>query len=187
MSHHILDAGCNITIDRDYTGIELVEDLVKNHNTTVVGTINSNSEHVPEEMKSVKDRQINSTTFAWSGPVTMLSYVPKVKKNVLLVSSQHDQPDTSQWSNRTPQVILAYDEDEGSVDVVDEMIDIYRTKVCTRRWPMVVFYTVIDIAALNTSVAWLHKYPNWKIKILKERRRRFLKELGMTHQHKKAI
>jgi len=94
---------------------------------------------------------------------------------------------TSSLRNHLKTVHTVYDEEEGSVDVVDEMIDIYRTKVCTRRWPMVVFYTVIDIAALNTSVVWLHKYPNWKIKILKERRRRFLKELGMAHQHKKAI
>ena len=157
-----------------------MEDLVKNHNTTVVGTINSNRQHVPEEMKSAEGRQINSTTFAWNGPVMMLSYVPKAKKNVLLVSSQHDQPDISQRSDKKPEVILAYNEDKGGVDVVDKMIDTYRTKVGTRRWPMVVFYTVLDIAALNAFVVWLHKYPNWEIKILKERRRRFLKGLGLA-------
>ena len=180
LSQHILGTGRNITIDRYYTGIELVEDLFNNHNTTVVGTINSNRQHVPEEMKSVKDRQVNSTTFAWSGPVMMLSYVPKAKKNVLLVSSQHDQPDVSQLSDRKPEVILAYNDDKGGVHIVDKMIDTYRTKVSTRRWPMVVFYTIVDIAALNSFVIWIQKNPNWEIRKSKERRRRFLQELGMT-------
>jgi len=142
-----------------------------------VGTINSNGQHVPVEMNSAKDRPIISTTFAWSRPVTMLSYVPKLKKNVLVVCSQHDQPDISHRSDQKPEVILAYNDDKGGVYVVDKMIDTYRTKVGTRRWPIVVFYTIIDIAALNSFVIWLHKYPNWEIKVLKQRRRRFLKEL----------
>jgi len=96
----------------------------------------------------------------------MLSYVPKLKKNVLVVSSQQDQPDISQRSDQKPEVILAYNDDKGGEDVVDKMIDTYRTKVGTRRWPIVVFYTIIDIAALNSFVIWLHKYPNWEIKVL---------------------
>jgi Transposase IS4 len=95
----------------------------------------------------------------------MLSYVPKHNKNALLLSTQHDQPDISQRADRKPVVILAYNEGKaGGVDVVDKMIDTYRSKVYTLRWPMVVFYTVVDIAALNAFVIWLarlHKKPNW--------------------------
>jgi hypothetical protein len=156
----------------------MVEDLFNNHRLTVVGTINANRQHVPEEMKSVKGRQLYSTQFAWSGPVMMLSYVPKAKKNVLLVSSQHDQPDISQRADRKPEVILAYNEDKSGVDMVDKMIDTYRTKVSTLRWPVVVFYTIIDMAALNAFVIRLHKKPNWMSNMAKERRRLFLKELG---------
>jgi Transposase IS4 len=178
LSRHILGSGRNITIDRYYTGIELVEDLMTNHKTTIVGTINANRQHVPDEMKSVKGRELNSTQFAWSGPIMMLSYVPNANKNVLLVSTQHDQPDISQRADRKPEVILAYNEDKGGVDVVDKMIDTYRSKAATLRWPMVVFYTVIDVAALNAFVIWLHKKPNWMSNKAKERRRLFLKELG---------
>ena len=61
------------------------------------------------------------------------------------------------------------------------MINTYCTKVCTQRWrwPMVVFYTIVDIAALNTIITWLHKNPKWEIKNSVRRRRRFLKDLGM--------
>jgi hypothetical protein len=42
------------------------------------------------------------------------------------------------------------------MDVVDQMNDTYRTKVATLRWPMIVFYTIIVVAALNASIIWLH-------------------------------
>jgi len=140
LCRHILGSGRNVTIDRYYTSVDMVEDLVKNHNITVVGTINSNRTHVPEEMKSVVGREVLSTKFAWSGDLMLLSYVPKPKKNVLLLSTQHDQPDISQRSDCKPEAILAYNEGKGGVDIVDKMIDTYRCKVSTLRWPMVVFY-----------------------------------------------
>jgi hypothetical protein len=43
---------------------------------------------------------------------------------------------------------------------------------------MVVFYTIIDLAALNAFIIWLHKNPIWLSNMAKERRRLFLKELG---------
>jgi hypothetical protein len=83
--------------------------------------------------------------------------VPKPKKNVLLLSTQHDEPDISQRPDHKPEVILAYNEGKGGIDIVDKMIDTYCSKVSTLRWPMVVFYTIVDIAALNAYVIWLHK------------------------------
>ena len=120
LCRHILGSGRNMTFDRYYTNIDMVEDLVKKHNITVVGTINSNRVHVPEELKSVVGREVLSTKFAWSGALMLLSYVPKPKKNVLLLSTQHDQPDISQRADRKPEVILAYNEGKGGVDIVDK-------------------------------------------------------------------
>lgn len=70
------------------------------------------------------------------------------------------------WLERLLYSRDIFRDDKGGEDVVDKMIDTYRTKVGTLRWPIVVFYTIIDIAALNSFVIWLHKYPNWEIKVL---------------------
>jgi hypothetical protein len=169
-----------VTMDRYYTSVDLAEDLLQNDKLTIVGTVNRNRVHIPDEMKQVVGRVDLSTKFAWSGTVMLLSYVPKAKKNVLLLSTEHDQPDISQRPDRKPEVILAYNEDKGGVDVVDKMIDTYRCKVGTRRWPMVVFYTMIDVAALNTLVLWLFKNPGWSVKKRGQRRKHFLHELGMA-------
>lgn len=92
---HILGSGRNVTIDRYYTNVDMAEDLVRNHNITVVGTINSNCIHIPEQMKSAAGRDVLSTKFALGGKLMLLSYVPKPKKNVLLLTTQHDQPEIS--------------------------------------------------------------------------------------------
>ena len=36
-------------------------------------------------------------------------------------------------------VLLVYNEGEGGVDIVDKMIDTYRSKVTTLRWTLVVY------------------------------------------------
>jgi hypothetical protein len=178
LCQHLRGSGRNITIDRYYTSVDLAEELLKNYNLTVVGTINTNRQHIPSEMKSVVGREVLSTRFAWSDQVMMLSYVPKPRKNVLLLSTEHDQPDISGRDDRKPEVILAYNEDKGGVDIVDKMIDTYRTKVTSNRWPMAVFYTILDIAALNAFVVWLNKNKAWMQKKGGQRRRLFLHELG---------
>ena len=86
----------------------------------------------------------------------------------MILSTMHCQPDLSQREDNAPEVILFYNSTKGGVDVVDQMIDAYRAKVALNRWPMVVFYTIIGVAALN---AWLHcndkqyasmEYQTWK-------------------------
>jgi len=86
----------------------------------------------------------------------------------------------SQRSDKKPEAVLAYNEDKGGVNVVDKIIDTDRCKVATRGWPMVVFYTTIDIAALNTPVLWLLKNPRWHERKRGQRRRLSLHELDMA-------
>jgi len=60
--------------------------------------------------------------------------VPKPKKNVLLLSTQHDQqPAISQRADCKPEVVLAYNENTGAVNIFNKMIDTYHSKVSPRR------------------------------------------------------
>ncbi len=63
---------------------------------------------------------------------------------------------------RKPEVNLFYNSTKGGVDVVDQMIDCYRSKVDGNRWPMVVFNTILDIGALNAFIIWILRNPAWK-------------------------
>ncbi|CAF3336410.1 unnamed protein product [Rotaria sp. Silwood1] len=52
-------------------------------------------------------------------------------------------------------------------------------KRATKRWPLCIFYGMIDIAAINAMIIWKTKNPQWNQNI-KHKRRLFLEELGLA-------
>ncbi|XP_050065449.1 piggyBac transposable element-derived protein 4-like [Aphis gossypii] len=87
----ISKTGRNITMDNWYNSIPLAIDLLKNHNTTVVGTLRKNKREIPLCFLETKKRQLNSTMFGYDKDILLTSYVPKKNKNVLLISTMHEQ------------------------------------------------------------------------------------------------
>lgn len=47
------------------------------------------------------------------------------------------------------------------------------------RWPMILFYNILDISAINAFIIWIHLNPTWNLRRL-NRRRLFLKALGFA-------
>ena len=74
-------------------------------------------------------------------------------------------------------MILDYNSTKAGVNTTDQMVRAYATKRKARRWPMAVFYNMLDISALNVYVIWLHIHPGWKAKV-PHKRRLFLMKLG---------
>lgn len=122
----ITKTGRNITMDNWYNSIPLANDLLKNHNTTVVGTLRKNKREIPPCFLEIKKRQLNSTMFGYGTKILLTSYVPKKNKNVLLISTMHDQgfidPESEE---KKPEVIMYYNSTKGGVDCVDEMKEEY--------------------------------------------------------------
>lgn len=66
-------------MDNWYNSIPLAIDLLKNHNTTVVGTLRKNKREIPLCFLETKKRQLNSTMFGYDKDILLTSYVPKKK------------------------------------------------------------------------------------------------------------
>ena len=107
----------------------------------------------------------------------MMSYVPKKSKAVVLLSSMHKSPDVVVEIKHKPNMILFYNETKGGVDSLDQLAHRYTVKRRTKRWPLVYFMNIVDIAALATYIIWLGKNPLWRNK-QKTKRRQFLLQLG---------
>ncbi|XP_050540433.1 piggyBac transposable element-derived protein 4-like [Daktulosphaira vitifoliae] len=118
----ITKTGRNITMDNWYNSIPQAIDLLKNHNTTVVGTLRKNKREILLCFLDTKKRQLNSTMFGYDKNKLLTSYVPKKNKNVLLVSTMHEQGVIDPESEkRKPEVITYYNSTKSGVDCVDEM------------------------------------------------------------------
>ncbi|CAH2009351.1 unnamed protein product [Acanthoscelides obtectus] len=93
------------------------------------------------------------------------------------MSTLHHDKAISDRADKKPQVILDYNATKGAVDTLDQLIGTYTCKKKTNRWPMVIFYNMIDTSAYNAFVLWTSINPNWNENKL-TKRRLYLEELG---------
>ena len=102
-----------------------------------------------------------SSELAWMiyGPVMMLSYVPKPKKNVILMSTMHDSDDIAADNQRKPELIHFYNSQRCGLDIVNEMLKHHSSQPTSNNWPIVVFTFILDLCAVNGSCNFSYNCP----------------------------
>lgn len=138
--------------------------------------------HLPKDLLDVSQREVQSSLFAFSPPITLVSYVPKKNKNVLLLSTMHTDKNLmlSKSNVEKPEIILYYNHTKAGVDTIDQMCRHYSTKVASRRWPMVYFFNMLDIAAINAHTLYKRKYSMTKDRRQFISRKKFLYMLALS-------
>lgn len=116
----------NVTMDNFFTSIPLAKEL-QAKNLSLIGTLRKNKPEIPIEFQSNKNREVGSSLFGFQDGLTIVSFVPKKNKAVLLLTSKHHD---SQVDNKTgkPVVILDYNKTKGAVDTVDQLCHRYTVK-----------------------------------------------------------
>ncbi|KAM4031867.1 LOW QUALITY PROTEIN: piggyBac transposable element-derived protein 4-like [Anomaloglossus baeobatrachus] len=170
--------GHNITCDNFFTSYDLGQDLLR-RKITMVGTVKKNKPELPAELLQMKDRAPLSSKFVFTDTTTAVSYCPKKRRNVVLMSTLHKDAAVSSGSDKKPRIILDYNKNKGGVDNLDKLTATYTCQRITRRWPMVVFSNILDVSAYNAFVLWTHIHQGWNSKT-KNKRRMFLEELGRS-------
>ena len=170
--------GRNVTYDRYFTSFDLANGLLERKMTSL-GVVNHKRSFVPGELKIVRNN-LYSSWFFFSGAHTLLSYQAKQKKPpIILLSTMHNIPEVFDDETKLPVMIHDYNQTKFGVDVMDQCINGYTVRRISKRWPMIVFFNLIDIAAINAMTLWLCKNPNWHNQ-RKHVRRLFLEELGRS-------
>lgn len=168
----IKGSGRNVTLDNWFTSVPLVEKLAKDYKLTVIGTIRKNKKELPLEF-SQPAHPPGSSMFAFGNYCTLVSYIPKKNRNVLLVSSLHHDDNVDSISGK-PEIIVDYNNTKGGVDIVDRLCSNYNVARSTKRWPMVIFYAILNVAAINSLVVFSANNQNTH----DMRRRQFLQVLS---------
>lgn len=166
----------NITMDNWFTSIKIADDLLKSpYNLTIVGTIRSNKREIPPEMLNLSKRPVGHSKFCFDNEKTLVSYKAKSNKNVLLLSTMHAGNSNIGKNTGKPEIIECYNMTKGAVDTFDQMCGHMNTSRKTKRWPLCIFYGMLNIAGINAYV--LYCYNNIKIGKKPITRREFLMEL----------
>lgn len=172
--------GHNITCDNFFTSYDLGQLLLR-RKLTMLGTIRKNKPELPQQMTN---KEVHSSSFYFTEDTTVVNYVPRKYKNVVLMSTLHHDNKVSDRQDHKPEMILDYNATKGAVDTLDKCVNTYSAKRKTNRWPMIVFYNILDVSAYNAYVLWKAINPNWHKNKL-TRRRLFLENLGkeLIKQH----
>jgi hypothetical protein len=168
---HTKNSGRNITADNFFSSASLAKQLLK-HKMTYVGTLRESSRSMPSSVRGT-NLSLHQSVFFKSEDVLLVRYQCKARKAVTLLSTLHCTPRIAEESSKKkPEIVMTYNVTKTGVDSLDQMVRLYSTKAGTRRWPVCVFYDLLDKAALNAHV--LYKEVFGKIS-----RKQFIRQLAI--------
>lgn len=148
---------------------------MKNHKLTLTGTIRKNKREIPDTFSAkIKERKTNTSIFGFTSDMTLVSYKPKPNKIVLLLSTMHDKDEIDESTGEAckPKIITFYNATKAGVDVVDQLKSNYSVSRKSCRWPLTLFFSMLNIAGINSEIVY---EANKKCRM---NRRKFLKSLA---------
>ena len=138
---------------------------------------------IPTDMRDIKGQSLFSSRFLYNyeSNNTLISYVAKKTKNVILLSNVHFDDAIPLLKNPKfkPEVIFDYNAHKSGVDKNNQMTKEFKAYRAIHRWPTVLFFDLIGQAALASWVLYNIKYPDNVLTVKKERRQ-FLYLLGSS-------
>lgn len=145
-----------MTCDNWFTSIPLAKKLLQQpYKLTLVGTLRANKREIPEEMKNNRARNVGTSMFCYDGPLTLLSYKPK-KSKIVYVLSSCNEVGTVNLTTKKPSMIEFYNSTKGGVDTFDQICSNMSCNRKTNRWPMCLFYGMINISCINSYIIYCH-------------------------------
>jgi len=139
----------NVTTDNWFSSYPLAEYL-SSVGLTFLGTLRKNKSEIPAIFVTENKNLVpGSYLFGYNDTPTLVSYVTKKKKIVLVLSTLHDKNEADDETGMPVQV-MDYNATKGGVDTVDLMCSRISTSRRTKRWPMIIFFRYLDIAGINS-------------------------------------
>ena len=141
--------GCNVTTDNYFTSLKLAEEL-KQKKTTILGTIRKPQREVPSTELIMRDKELYASKIFFSPSGCSLTiHKAKKKKVVCILSSMHRNVNIDQCHKKKLPETIQYYKSKVGVDVLDQMARYHTSKSSTRRWPVAVFFNILDCACIN--------------------------------------
>ncbi|XP_070408744.1 piggyBac transposable element-derived protein 4-like [Nothobranchius furzeri] len=119
-------SGRTVTTDNFFTSLALGEELLQNK-MCLVGTFRRNKPELPPQLLQMRSRAVLSSlfTFPFTSTTTAVTYIPKRRRTVLLLSTKHHRVEIQQGPQQKPTIILDYNRRKGAVDNLDKLVATY--------------------------------------------------------------
>ncbi|XP_011864172.1 PREDICTED: piggyBac transposable element-derived protein 4-like [Vollenhovia emeryi] len=172
LSESIYNTGRNITCDNWFMSVDLVRKMKTDYGLTMIGTVRKNKREIPPSF--TRTAAAGTTRYAYAEGNTLVSYCPKKNKVVILLSSLHNSGRLDKETEK-PEIVAFYNRTKGGTDTFDQMCHLYTTARVTARWPLRLFFDMMDHAAVNSFILYSLRSSNEGLN-----RRDFLKDLTFS-------
>ncbi|XP_062304721.1 piggyBac transposable element-derived protein 4-like [Osmerus eperlanus] len=146
-----LGKGRNVTTHNFFPSLALANNLLAKK-TTVVGTAKKSIKGMPRCAQAHSERF--STKVLKAGKVSLTVYQAKPKTNVCILSTMHQTVLTDDGAKKLPNTLSHYKSTKAGVNVMDQMARQYSVRGGSHRWPVAVFYNILDLAAINAHILY---------------------------------
>ncbi|KAF2881095.1 hypothetical protein ILUMI_25077 [Ignelater luminosus] len=121
--------------DKQKTDNSAAELLIPEYKLTLLGTLNKRKPDIPLEFLPNQNRPQFSSLFGFHDQITLVSYVPKPKTAVVLLSTMHNDVaiDTSTNETQKPEITIHYNDTKEGVDCNDQLCATYNVGRRTKR------------------------------------------------------
>ena len=103
----------------------------------------------------MKDKKLYVSEIFSSPSGCSLTIYKAKKKNVCILSLMYRNVNIDQChEKKLPETILHYNKSKVGVDVLDQMARYHTSKSFTRRWPVAVFFHILDCACINAYIVY---------------------------------
>ncbi|XP_049861647.1 uncharacterized protein LOC126355393 [Schistocerca gregaria] len=122
-----------------------------------------NKRDIPLEFATSKGSVVHNSLFGFKKGCTLVSYIPKKGKCVILASSlnEDNSVDAGTGDKQKPSIVTFYNSTKGGVDTTDKLTTSYNVARDVCHWPMVIFSAMINMSGINSQVIYYGNNENF--------------------------
>ncbi|XP_050461357.1 uncharacterized protein LOC126856669 [Cataglyphis hispanica] len=114
-------------------------------------------------------------TMSFKNDTILVSYVSQRDKAIIVLSTTHHDAKFNPQTKK-PVIIEHYNATKDAIDVAEQTCAIYSVSKKIKRWPLTVFFVLLDVAGVNAQIL----FNGSQSKFLQKYRRGFLKNLMLA-------
>lgn len=156
LTSELANNGHTVTCDNFFTSKDLAQKLSLK-GLSIVGTVRKTRRELPDSDKLLQGKPRYYSVFLSSSDgasrTNLCLYKCKKNKHVILMDTLNLGVLTDSSEKSKPEIVHYYNRTKAGVDTVDQMLRMFSTRSQTRRWPVAVFYNVLDMCLLNSWIA----------------------------------
>ena len=124
--------------------------------TTILGPIRKQRREVPNTESLMKDKLLHdSEIFSSPSDYSLTVHKAKKKKIVCILSATHKHVKVDgSHKTKLPETVQYYNKSKVGVDVLNQMARYHTCKSSSRRWPVAVFFNILDCECINSLIIY---------------------------------